>query len=127
MQTFSNYFHKVSEDHPDETPREPAGELPPKVAGAKVRELIGLVNSINKAVDKVQADIEQHEFSREEAEILKSRISALARDLEGTRLPPEAHGAAGSAYTALSGMNFPEHVEHVMKEAVELLKNILKV
>lgn len=127
MQTFSKYFNTVSEDHPDETPRSPAGELPKRVAGAKVKELINLVNSINNAVDKVQADIEQSDFSREEAELLKDRISALARDLEGTRLPPEAHGAAGSAYTALSGMNFPEHVEHIMKEAVALLKSVIKV
>ena len=126
MQTFSNYFHKVSEDHPDETPRSPAGELPKKVAGAKVKELINIVDSINKAVDKVQHDIEQTNFSREEAEVLKDRISALARDLEGTRLPPEAHGVAGSAYTALSGMKFPEHVEQVMREAVGLLKGIIE-
>ena len=126
MQTFSKYFNKVEEDIED-IPRGQVRELPGSVAKSKVAELINIVDAINNAVDKVQHDIEQTEFSAQEAEMLKDRIAALARDLEGTRLPPDAEGLAGAATTALSGMEFPESVQHIMKEAAELLKSIIQV
>lgn len=126
MQTFSKYFNKVSEDV-EEVPRAQVRELPPNLAKSKVAELVGIVDAINRAVDKVQKDIEQTEFTEDEANVLKDRIAALARDLEGTRLPPDAEGLAGSATTALSGMKFPESVQHIMKEAAELLKSIIQV
>tara|TARA_A100001011_G_scaffold384206_1_gene456527 strand:+ start:1059 stop:1442 length:384 start_codon:yes stop_codon:yes gene_type:complete len=126
MQTFSNYFRKLSEDHPDETPRQPMGALSKQQAGDKVQQLIALVDGINARVDRVQSEIESHDFTPEEAEALKERIAALARDLEGTRLPPEAEKLAGTTTTTLSGLNYPESVQHIMKEAVGILKNILK-
>jgi len=123
MQTFSNYFNKVSEDI-EYAPRGSVRELPKPIAQSKVAELINIVDSINKAVDKVQHDIEQTEFTEQEAAVLKGRIAALARDLEGTRLPPDAEGLAGAATTTLSGMNFPESVQHIMKEVVHLLEGL---
>jgi len=119
MQTFKEFF-RVNEDFnlDDKPSREDAD---------KIQRLVRLVKDINNRVDRVQSELEQHDFSREEAEILKSEIATLARDLESTRLPPDAEGMAGTGYTALSGLKFnDEQVQNTVREAAEILMSIIK-
>ena len=126
MESFNNYFHRANEESEDGYgPMGLKPELGRRQAKVKVNQLIGLVKGINDKFRRVKGEVEQTEFSREEAMILKSQLAQLAKDLEGTRLPPEAHGLAGTATTALSGLQFNDSVAPIMKEAILILRNII--
>ena len=126
MQTFKGYYHE--NHHLNEGPHddrvEPQGQLPRREASVKVRQLLDLVNGIQRAVDAAQETLAQQEFTPEEVGILQNRISALAKDLEGTDLPPEAEGKAAAGYSALSGIQFPESFQPMVKEALQLFEDI---
>lgn len=128
MESFNNYFQRTQEDASDDYgPMGLKPELGRRQAKMKVNQLIGLVRGINDKFRKVKGEIDQTEFSREEAEALKKQLAQLAKDLEGTRLPPEAHGLAGSTTTALSGLQFNDSVAPIMKEAIQILNSIISV
>ena len=128
METFKEFYSSNTttvEENPDTEIRSPVPELGRRESKMKAAQLINLVDGIQSAVDKVQADLQQTEFSPEEVALLHKRIATLARDLEGTRLPPEAEGKAAAGYSALSKLNFPESVQPLVSEALELLKDII--
>ena len=126
MQTFKGYYqentHLNEDPHDDRVDPSPA--LPRKVASVKVRQLLDLVNGIQRAVDAAQETLANQEFTPEEVDILQKRISALAKDLEGTELPPEAQGKAAAGYSALSGIQFPESVQPLVNEALKIFEDI---
>jgi hypothetical protein len=126
MESFNNFFHRANEKSEDDYgPMGLKPELGKRQAKLKVNQLIGIVKNINDKFRKVKGEMEQTEFSREEAVILKRQLAQLAKDLEGTRLPPEAHGLAGTATTALSGLQFNDSVAPIMKEAIQFLRTII--
>tara|TARA_R110000772_G_scaffold239593_1_gene351653 strand:- start:515 stop:889 length:375 start_codon:yes stop_codon:yes gene_type:complete len=120
MQTFKQFF---SEDDSTITYDK---ELPAQEAKGKVDELLALINQINRAIDTAQNEIESQTYTRSEAETLKQRIAALSKDLEGTRLPPEAEGQAGRGFTKLSKLH-RDNTEYStsIAEAIEIFKHIV--
>ena len=126
MESFNNYFHQVNEEPEDGYgPMGLKPELGRKQAKIKVNQLIQLVKNINDKFSRVKGEVEQTEFSREDAVVLKKQLAQLAKDLEGTRIPPEAHGLAGTTTTALSGLQFNDSVAPIMKEAIQILRSII--
>lgn len=121
MQPFKQFFS----EREDNLMRQPAAELSKPQAKQKIRDLLNLVDQINKAVDAAQREIESQTYTRDEAEALKQKISQLSQDLEGTRLPPEAEGKLGPAYTSLQRLPVRDSVESAIKEAVQILGDIL--
>jgi hypothetical protein len=126
MQSFKGYYQ--GKQNINEGPHDdfvaPSGQLPRREASSKVKQLLDLVNGIQQAVDAAQETLANQEFSPDEVNILQQRIASLAKDLEGTHLPPEAEGKAAAGYSALSGMNFPESVQPMVNEALQLLEDI---
>ena len=121
MQPFKQFFSE-REDNLD---RQPSSELSKPHAKQKIKDLLNLVDQINKAVDAAQHEIEAQTYTRDEAEALKHKISQLSQDLEGTRLPPEAEGKLGPAYTSLQRLPVRDSVETAIKEAVRILGDLL--
>ena len=121
MQPFKQFFS----EREDNLMRQPTQELPKPQAKQKIRDLLNLVDQINRAVDAAQKEIESQTYTREEAEALKQKISELSQDLEGTRLPPEAEGKLGPAYTSLQRLPVKDSVQHAIREAVQILGRIL--
>lgn len=121
MQPFKQFFS----EREDNLARQPSAELSRPQAKQKIKDLLNLVDQINAAVDAAQKEIESQTYTRDEAEALKQKISQLSQDLEGTRLPPEAEGKLGPAYTSLQRLPVKDSVETAIKEAVQILSDIL--
>ena len=121
MRSFKQFFS----ERDDNLARQPSDELSKPHAKQRIRDLLNLVDQINKAVDAAQQEIESQTYTRAEAEALKQRIAQLSQDLEGTRLPPEAEGKLGPAYTSLQRLPVKDSVETAIKEAVQMLGDIL--
>lgn len=125
MQTFKEFFGPT-DGSPDEAPRRPTAELGPRVAKMKSKQLINLRKQI--AQHRAAAESGQATLSPEDVERLKHMISKTAGELEGTRLPPEAEGAARDAYRDLMAMGESTRdpgVKQALLEATGMLKDLI--
>ena len=125
MQTFKEFFGDVSA-HPDEAPRGMTPELHPRVAKMKSKQLIAIRKQIAKA--RAAAEAGQPTMNSDDAQRLKQMIAKVAGELEGSRLPPEAEGAAAGAMQDLRAMGEStqnQSLKKVLLEASDTLKNLL--
>lgn len=125
MQTFKE-FYSDGGGAPDEAPRGQAPELDNRMAKMKSQQLINLRKQI--AQHKAAAQSGQATLSPEDVERLKHMVSKAAGELEGTRLPPEAEGAARDAYRDLVAMGESaedESYSHALWETANLLKGFV--
>lgn len=125
MQTFKEFFSDAG-GSPEETSRGQAPELDPRLARVKSKQLMNLRAQI--AQYRAAAETGENKLSPEDVERLKHMVSKTASELEGSRLPPEAEGAARDAYRDLVAMGESTKEESVKKmliEASETLKNLL--
>lgn len=125
MQTFKE-FYSDGGGAPDEAPRGQAPELDNRMAKMKSQQLINLRKQI--AQHKAAAQSGQATLSPEDVERLKHMVSKAAGELEGTRLPPEAEGAARDAYRDLVAMGESagdERSSHALFEAANMLQGFV--
>ena len=125
MQTFKEFYTDAGVAS-DESPRGVAPELGNRMAKMKSKQLINLRKQI--AQYRAAAEQGQATLSPEDVERLKHMVSKTASELEGTRLPPEAEGAARDAYRDLVAMGESTQdlsMKKVLLEASETLKSLL--
>ena len=126
MQTFKEFYNDDIGGHPDETPRGMTPELGPRMAKVKSKQLINLRKQI--AQHRAAAEKGQTTLSPEDVARLKHMIAKTAGELEGTRLPPEAEGAARDAYRDLKAMGEStqdSHIKQAILEAIAPLEQLI--
>jgi hypothetical protein len=122
MRTFKEYFSDA-EPSPEEAPRGPSPELDPRVARVKSQQLMTLRKQI--AQHRAAAETGSQSLSPQDVERLKHMVSKTASELEGSRLSPEAEGAARDAYRDLVAMGESagdEQSSHALFEAANMLQ-----
>ena len=122
MRTFKEYFSDA-----DTAVRDPRPEMKRGDVRVKTTELLKLRDQI-KQHRAAAATRESQPLSPEEVEALKHRISSIASELEGSRLPIDAEGAAADAYNDLVAMGESaedEGYSHALFEAADMLRGFL--
>lgn len=125
MQTFKE-FYSDGGGAPEEAPRAQSPELDPRMAKVKSKQLINLRKQI--AQHRAAAETGTGTLSPEDVERLKHMVSKTASELEGSRLPPEAEGAARDAYRDLVAMGESTQdasMKRTLMEASKVLKGLL--
>ena len=125
MQTFKEFFGDGGA-HPDEAPRGMTPELSPRMARMKSKQLMDIRKQIAQA--RAAAEEGQPTMSSDDAKRFKLMIAKVAGELEGTRLPPEAEGAARDAERDLRAMGESvqdEHIKQTLLEASSVLKDLI--
>lgn len=125
MRTFKEYYSE--EIDPVEAPREPTPELQRGLVRVKSQELMALRDQIMQH-RSAAATGETTPLSQQEIDALKAKVSQLAGELEGSRLPMDAEEAASDAYRALVGMAESandESIRSTILETSEMLKSLI--
>lgn len=125
MRTFKEYYSE--EIDPSEAPREPTPELQRGLVRVKSQELMALRDQIMQH-RAAAATGETTPLSQQEIDALKAKVSQLAGELEGSRLPMDAEEAASDAYRALVGMAESandESIRSTILETSEMLKSLI--
>ena len=125
METFKEFFTDAG-GAPDESHRGQAPELDSRVAKVKSKQLMNLRDRI--AQHRTAAETGERTLSPEDVERLKHMVSKTASELEGSRLPPEAEGAARDAYRDLVAMGEStndQSMKETLIEASETLRGLL--
>ena len=125
MQSFKEFFNET-DSLPGDSPRDQPPELKPRVAKMKSRQLIQLRKQI--ARHRAHAESGNRTLSPEDVERLKHMVSKTAGELEGSRLPPEAEGAARDAYRDLIAMGesvLDTSMKKILIESSEIIRRLL--